>query len=85
MLADGYECKSAHLSLSLDRLGGEITLTEGKYHQIKRMIASVDNRVTSLERISFGGISLDRSLGRGEFRLLTEEEIERLEHANDKQ
>ena len=83
-LADGYECKSAVLSLSPDRLGGEITLTEGKYHQIKRMIASVDNRVTSLERICFGGISLDRALGRGEFRFLTEEEIYKIEHANDK-
>ncbi len=81
-LADGYECKSARLSLSADRLSGEITLTEGKYHQIKRMIASTSNRVTSLERITFGGIMLDVSLARGEWRFLTPDEIEILENAN---
>lgn len=78
-LADGYECKPAELVLSEDRREGRITLTEGKYHQIKRMIASQDNRVTSLERISFGGIDLDRSLSRGQWRYLTKEEIEALE------
>lgn len=78
-LADGYECKSAELYLSEDRREGRIILTEGKYHQIKRMIASRDNRVTSLERISFGGIKLDSSLARGEWRYLTDEEIEILE------
>ncbi len=84
-LADGYECKSARLMLNSDRMSGEITLTEGKYHQVKRMIASMKNRVTSLERIRFGGVSLDTSLLRGEWRLLSGEEIYKLEHANDKQ
>ena len=74
-LADGYECKSAGLVCDPDRMGGIITLTEGKYHQIKRMIASLDNRVTYLERISFGGIPLDESLARGEWRYLTDDEI----------
>ena len=83
-LADGYECKSAGLSLDADRMSGEIVLTEGKYHQIKRMIASTSNRVTSLERISFGGILLDTSLERGEWRFLSDEEVYKLEHANDK-
>ena len=78
-LADGYECKSAGLSLDENRLEGIITLTEGKYHQIKRMIASRDNKVIYLERISFGSIELDRSLSRGEWRFLTDEEIEILE------
>ena len=73
-LADGYECKPAGLLPDPDRLGGIITLTEGKYHQIKRMIASTDNRVTYLERISFAGIPLDASLARGEWRMLTPEE-----------
>ena len=73
-LRDGYECKSALLKLDEDRLSGLITLTEGKYHQIKRLIASEDNRVTFLERVSFGGIALDRSLARGEWRYLTPEE-----------
>ena len=78
-LADGYECKPAELYLSEDRRDGRIVLTEGKYHQIKRMIASQDNRVTSLERISFGEIKLDPALSRGEWRYLTEKEIEILE------
>lgn len=78
-LSDGYECKSAVLVLSEDRREGRITLTEGKYHQIKRMIAAQDNRVTSLERISFGGIELDSSLARGQWRYLSDEETKRLE------
>jgi 16S rRNA pseudouridine516 synthase len=77
-LADGYECKSAMIDLEPDRMSGVITLTEGKYHQIKRMVAASDNRVMTLERISFGGIKLDTSLARGEWRYLTEEEIELL-------
>lgn len=53
---------------------GRITLREGKYHQIKLMLAAVHNQITFLERISFGGIPLDPALGRGEWRYLTEEE-----------
>ena len=53
---------------------GEITLTEGKYHQIKRMLEAVDNKIIYLERISFGGILLDPHLKRGEWRYLTKEE-----------
>ena len=74
-LADGYECKSAVIVLDPDRMGGLITLTEGKYHQIKRMVASTSNRVTRLERISFGEIPLDPTLKRGEWRFLTDEEV----------
>lgn len=78
-LADGYECKSAEIILSPGRREGTIVLTEGKYHQIKRMIAAMDNRVTSLERISFGGIPLDANLQRGQWRYLTNDEIALLE------
>ena len=78
-LADGYECKSAVLTPDSDRMGGEIVLTEGKYHQIKRMIASLSNKVTYLERIRFSDIELDRTLSRGEWRYLTEREKEILE------
>ena len=77
-LADGYECKSAHLTLSEDRRSGLITLTEGKYHQIKRMVAAMDNRVTSLERVKFADIPLDPALSRGEWRYLSDEEEESL-------
>ena len=79
VLADGYECKSALLVADEDRLGGYITLTEGKYHQIKRMIASLDNSVTYLERVRFADIPLDTGLARGEWRMLTKEETEILE------
>ena len=81
-LADGYECKPATLTLDPDRASGLIILTEGKYHQIKRMIASRDNRVTRLERIRFADITLDPALSRGEWRYLTESEIASLENAN---
>ena len=81
-LADGYECKSAVIELDSDRMGGFITLTEGKYHQIKRMVASTHNRVVTLERITFGGIELDKGLSRGEYRMLTDTEISMLEKQN---
>ncbi len=81
VLSDGYECKSAVITMSADRLSGNIILTEGKYHQIKRMIASMDNRVVSLERVRFAGITLDPSLERGKWRHLTDDEILALENA----
>ena len=83
-LADGYECKSAELLCDADRRGGVITLTEGKYHQIKRMVAAVGSRVEFLERISFAGISLDRALRRGEWRYLTDAEVDLLYLAEGK-
>jgi len=51
-------------------LSGTITIHEGKYHQIKRMFGAVGNRITMLERVSFGAITLDRKLKRGEWRYL---------------
>lgn len=79
---DGGEvCKSARLLPSPDRLSGRIVLTEGKYHQVKRMTETVGCRITSLERVRFADIPLDPSLARGEFRPLTEEEIEGLRAA----
>ena len=77
-LRDGYECKSAEIVLEADRCSGLITLTEGKYHQIKRMVAATGNRVTSLRRISFADIELDCSLEPGKWRMLTEDEIAKL-------
>lgn len=74
VLADGYECKSAGISLDEGRSSGIITLTEGKYHQIKRMIASFGNALTYLKRITFSDIPLDGNLAEGEYRELTSEE-----------
>ena len=56
-----------------------ITLTEGKYHQIKRMLEAVGNKITFLERISFAGIALPAELARGEWRYLTENEEKQLQ------
>ena len=57
-----------------DERNGYITLTEGKYHQIKLMAEAVHNQINFLERVTFGPVSLDESLGRGQWRYLTEEE-----------
>ena len=57
-----------------DALHGKITLTEGKYHQIKRMFEYADSKVTFLKRLSFGGIALDEFLEPGGWRYLTAEE-----------
>ncbi|OAT22592.1 16S rRNA pseudouridine(516) synthase RsuA [Proteus myxofaciens] len=53
----------------------KLTISEGKYHQVKRMFAAVGNHVSALHRESIGEITLDESLGEGEYRPLTEEEI----------
>lgn len=52
-----------------------LTITEGKYHQVKRMFTAVGNRVVFLKRLSMGRLALDGSLKAGEYRPLTEEEI----------
>lgn len=61
---------------------GRITLTEGKYHQIKLMFKNRCNKVTALCRLSFGGICLDSTLSPGSFRYLTAEEQQTLESHN---
>ncbi len=78
-LADGYECKEAKITLDENRLGGYIILTEGKYHQIKRMLGALGNRITYLERVRFSDIPLDGSLARGQWRELTADEERILE------
>ena len=56
----------------------ELTITEGKFHQIKRMAERVGNRVASLKRRAYGQLFLDESLPCGGFRELTENELELL-------
>lgn len=53
----------------------KIVLSEGKYHQVKRMFAAVSNRVVGLHRNSVGGLVLDSALVPGQFRELTEGEV----------
>jgi 16S rRNA pseudouridine516 synthase len=78
-LEDGYITKPSEIELSESRQSGYITLVEGKYHQIKRMLESVNNKITYLERITFGPLVLDENLERGQWRFLTDTEIKRLE------
>jgi len=73
-LADGTACASA----KLERVGeteAKITITEGKYHQIKRMFGVVGLGVNNLRRVSFGGLQLPEDLDEGECRELTSEEF----------
>ena len=77
-LGDGYECLPAHIVPDAEGCGGLITLREGKYHQIKRMFGAMDNRITSLMRVRFAEIKLDDGLMPGEWRYLTDEELEAL-------
>ncbi|MGO5094859.1 pseudouridine synthase [Agathobaculum sp. LCP25S3_E8] len=80
-LKDGTVCLPARL----ERLagGGEqrvrVTLREGKYHQVKRMIAAVGGVVVQLRRTQLGGLQLDPALTEGAFRALTEQELELLQ------
>ena len=61
---------------------GELLLTirEGRYHQVKRMLQAVGNQVVYLKRLSFGSLRLPEDLEIGQFRPLTKEEQERLQH-----
>jgi 16S rRNA pseudouridine516 synthase len=56
-----------------------LTISEGRYHQVKRMFAAVGNRVVALHRERIGGIVMDDDLAPGEYRRLTEEEIASVE------
>lgn len=77
VLDDGYETKPAELVIIRSGLRSDVqvTITEGKFHQIKRMFQAVGKRVVYLKRIQMGPISLDETLEPGEYRELTDEEI----------
>lgn len=79
-LDDGYVTKPADLKILKSGLRSdiELTITEGKFHQVKRMFAAVGKRVVYLQRISMGPLQLDEDLEIGEYRELTEEEIDLL-------
>jgi 16S rRNA pseudouridine516 synthase len=61
----------------------ELTITEGKFHQVKRMFEAVGKRVTYLKRLSMGPLKLDPSLPPGEARELTETELQALREAKE--
>ncbi len=73
-LQDGTKCLPAELELLPQRDRGLVTLREGKYHQVKRMLASRGKPVVYLKRLSMGPLALDRALPAGCWRMLTPEE-----------
>lgn len=73
-LADGTKCLPAKLEILSDT-SCLVSVMEGKYHQVKRMIAACGATVTQLKRLSIGGLLLDEMLKEGEFRPLTEDEL----------
>ena len=79
-LDDGYETKPGKLKIlkSGIRSDIELTITEGKFHQVKRMFEAVGKKVIYLKRISMGPLPLDETLELGEYRELTDEEVELL-------
>jgi len=86
ILDDGYETKPGQLSIlkSADISEIELTITEGKYHQVKRMFEAVGKQVVYLKRLSMGPLSLDESLALGSYRELTEEELQLLMQISEK-
>ncbi|MFD0827230.1 pseudouridine synthase [Neobacillus sp. M.A.Huq-85] len=79
-LDDGYKTKPGELKILKSGLRSdiELTITEGKFHQVKRMFEAVGKKVVYLQRISMGPLALDETLELGEYRELTEEEVELL-------
>lgn len=75
-LTDGTVCRPARVSvLSDDRLCISMIITEGKYHEIKRMLGVVCIGVNELHRHRIGKVTLDLSLKQGEYREMTSEEL----------
>ena len=82
-LKDGYTTRPAKLEVMAadddkERSLVHVTITEGKYHQIKRMFASIGKKVLSLKRLTLGPLRLDPALKEGEYRELTKAETEML-------
>ena len=76
-----FTCQSAKLELvSLDSVKNQslvrVTIAEGKFHQVKRMVAYCGKEVVDLQRLTMGTLVLDENLERGEWRRLTKEELE---------
>ena len=81
VIDEGYKCKSARLEIlesSKVKSIANIYITEGKFHQVKRMMKALDTTVTYLKRLSIGTLELDKNLKLGEYRYLTDKEIKNL-------
>ena len=80
-LEDGLVCMPAGLEIlsAGEESEAHVTLREGKFHQVKRMLAARGKPVLYLERIKMGNLTLDQDLPRGKFRFLRTEELENLQ------
>ena len=82
-LLDNLITKEAKVELyDEDKKKCYITITEGKYHQVKRMFAAVNNKVLYLKRVKMGNLELDESLSLGEYRELTALELKNLKNGD---
>ncbi len=83
VLEDGTQTRPAVLNIlqSGTHSQVEVTLYEGKYHQIKRMFRAVGKQVVELKRLSMGPLMLDPALSPGQYRHLTEDELNMLKKA----
>lgn len=79
ILEDNYKCLPASIELLNDNKA-YITISEGKFHQVKRMINMCNGEVTYLKRIKFGPLELDNSLKEGEYRFLSNLELDSLKN-----
>ena len=79
-LGDGTVCLEAHVRVISEgeETVAEIKICEGKYHQVKRMFASIGNKVLRLRRVKMGALALDETLAEGECRELEAHEVEKL-------
>ena len=76
-LDDGLDCLPAELEIITAGEESEayVTLREGKFHQVKRMLAYCGKPVLYLKRVSMGNLTLDPALEKGCYRFLTEDEV----------
>ena len=75
MLHNEKDATRPAIAERLANYGLRLSISEGKYHQVKRMLYAVDNKVVELHREQIAGITLDENLAPGEYRLLTADEI----------
>ncbi|MGI5963715.1 MAG: 16S rRNA pseudouridine(516) synthase [Lawsonibacter sp.] len=85
VLEDGLRCLPANLEAIGDGQRCLVTLHEGKYHQVKRMLAARGKPVLELKRLSMGPLTLDEGLEPGQWRFLTPEEVAQCKSCVDKE
>lgn len=73
----GFRCEPAEIVWK-DESTAHLTIYEGKYHQVKRMFIAVGNKISYLKRLSMGQLQLDPSLEPGEYKYLSDEDLEKL-------